>query len=68
MIRSSRNFETHPAKWMLWAAGPMPKSVKRLKSAGLGSLIFDPCGNTSDNSDFLGDMRRNVDQLRQACK
>jgi zinc transport system substrate-binding protein len=56
----------HPAKWMIWEADPMQKSQESLKSAGIKSLIFDPCGNVPDHGDFLGNMRQNIENLKRA--
>jgi zinc transport system substrate-binding protein len=35
----------HPARWMIWEGEPIGESVERLKSIGVNSLVFDPCGN-----------------------
>ena len=57
----------HPAQWMVWEGTPMQTSVDKLKSAGMGSLVFDPCGNVPDRGgDFLSVMRQNVENLRAA--
>jgi len=56
----------HPAKWMVWEGKPTQASVDKLKSAGLGSLVFDPCGNVPDQGDFLSVMRQNVENLKAA--
>lgn len=56
----------HPAKWVVWEGKPMQASVDKLKSAGIGSLVFDPCGNVPDQGDFLSVMRQNVENLKAA--
>jgi zinc transport system substrate-binding protein len=56
----------HPAKWMIWEGEPMRESVERLKSIGVNSLAFDPCGNVPDQGDFLTVMRQNVENLKLA--
>jgi len=56
----------HQAKWMIWEGKPMQASVDKLKSAGIGSLVFDPCGNAPDQGDFLSAMRQNVENLKAA--
>jgi zinc transport system substrate-binding protein len=56
----------HPAQWMVWEDRPMQASVDKLKSAGIGSLVFDPCGNVPDLGDFLSVMQQNVENLRAA--
>jgi zinc transport system substrate-binding protein len=56
----------HPAKWMIWEGEPIQASVDRLKTQGVNSLIFDPCGNVPEHGDFLTIMRQNVENLRPA--
>jgi len=53
----------HPAKWMIWEGKPIKESTERLKAIGLNSLVFDPCGNTPDQGDFLSVMRQNGKNL-----
>jgi zinc transport system substrate-binding protein len=56
----------HPAKWMIWEGEPMAASVEKLQTLGVQSLVFDPCGNTPEQGDFLSVMQQNVVNLRQA--
>jgi zinc transport system substrate-binding protein len=56
----------HPAEWMIWEGGPANESIKNLKSAGVNSLVFDPCGNTPGKGDFMNIMHNNLDNLRMA--
>lgn len=56
----------HPAKWMIWEQEPMKASDARLKTMGVNSLVFDPCGNIPDQGDFMSVMRRNGDNLKPA--
>ncbi len=56
----------HPAKWMIWEGKPNPKSVARLKSMGVDSLVFNPTGNSPEKGDFLSVMRQNIQNLRAA--
>jgi len=58
----------HPAKWMIWEGEPVQASVDRLKTHGVGSLVFNPCGNVPEQGDFLTIMRQNVENLRSAFK
>lgn len=58
--------QTHAAKWMLWEGDLLPASVDKLQTLGVKSLVFDPCGNTPKQGDFLSVMQQNVDNLRQA--
>ncbi len=56
----------HPAKWMIWEGKPVRESVDGLRVLGVGSLVFDPCGNVPDQGDFMTVMRSNVETLREA--
>ncbi len=54
----------HPAKWMIWEGDPIPEPVERLKTLGINSLVFDPCGNEPEQGDFLAVMQKNVENLK----
>ena len=56
----------HPAEWMIWEGQPVHASVDRLKTIGVDSLVFDPCGNVPDQGDFMMVMRRNIEDLSRA--
>ena len=56
----------HAAAWMLWEGDPLPDSVAKLEALGIKSLVFDPCGNTPEQGDFLSVMQQNAARLRQA--
>jgi zinc transport system substrate-binding protein len=56
----------HPAQWMIWEGEPMDEVVKRLETLGVKSLVFDPCGNTPEEGDFLSVMKRNMENLEAA--
>ena len=64
MMKLNRILKVHPAKWMIWEGKPMQESVERLQAIGLSSLVFDPCGNTPDQGNFINVMRQNVDNLK----
>ena len=66
MMTLNRILKEHPAKWMVWEGEPMKETVERLLSIGVNSLVFNPCGNTPDQGDFLSVMRQNVDNLKLA--
>ena len=68
MMELNRIVKEHPAKWMIWEGEPMKETVERLLSIGVNSLVFNPCGNTPDQGDFLSVMRQNVDNLKLAFK
>lgn len=56
----------HPAKWMIWEGEPIKESVEKLKTIGMQSVVFDPCGNTPDQGNFISMMQENVQNLKAA--
>lgn len=56
----------HPAKWMIWEGEPAKESVEKLSALGVASLVFDPCGNTPGDGDFISVMKSNVSALEKA--
>jgi zinc transport system substrate-binding protein len=56
----------HAAKWMIWEGDPAQESVTKLKALGVGSAVFDPCGNVPDKEqgNWLAVMKRNVAAMR----
>ena len=56
----------HPAKWMIWEGEPLKEAVEKLRTVGVNSLVFDPCGNIPDKGGFISVMRGNVNNLRMA--
>jgi zinc transport system substrate-binding protein len=66
MVELRNILKDHPATWMIWEGEPKTVSVKMLKSMGMDSLVFDPCGNVPDQGDFLSVMRQNVESLEAA--
>jgi zinc transport system substrate-binding protein len=65
-IELQKILKGHPAKWMIWEGEPMGTSVEMLKSVGVNSLVFDPCGGVPDQGDFLSVMRQNAENLKLA--
>ena len=55
----ARGIEAHPARWMIWEGEPLPASATHLEEMGVGSLVFDSCGNVPAEGDYLSVMRRN---------
>jgi zinc transport system substrate-binding protein len=51
---------THPAKWMVWEGDPLEAMVAGLAEVGVGSVVFDPCGNRPGDGDFLSVMAANA--------
>ena len=68
LVELQKILNDHPARWMIWEGEPDPKSVDELKTIGVDSLVFDPCGNIPDQGDFMTVMRRNIDNLSKAFK
>ena len=66
MMELNSILKEHPAKWMIWEGNPMKQSAERLKAISVDSLVFNPCGNTPDQGDFLSVMRQNVENLKPA--
>lgn len=58
----------HPATVMLWEGEPEAKSVELLKTMGIESVVFDPCGNRPESGDFLSVMEANVATLEELVK
>jgi zinc transport system substrate-binding protein len=58
----------HPATWMIWEGKPNPSSVAKLKSMGIGSLVFDPCENVPEEGDFLSVVQQNAENLKAAFR
>jgi zinc transport system substrate-binding protein len=58
--------ESFPAQWMIWEKQPVPEITGRLDAMGIGTLVFDPCGNRPRQGDFLDVMQQNVQNLSKA--
>ena len=61
-----RTLIDHPAKWMVWETDPDQATAVKLKSMGVKSLVFDPCGNAPNQGDFLTVMQQNIRNLKSA--
>ena len=53
---------------MLWEAEPASENVERLRSLGVESIVFDPCGNRPEAGDFLSVMLKNAANLEDVCR
>jgi zinc transport system substrate-binding protein len=53
----------HSAKVMVWEDQPLVESRETLKTLGLESVVFNPCGNRPESGDWLSIMRDNVAAL-----
>ncbi len=58
----------HPARWMIWEREPLEETVAKLRELGVESVVFDPCGNTPDDGDFLSLMRDNLAAIGPAFR
>jgi len=58
----------HRAQWMIWEAEPLEESVVKLREMGIESIVFNPCGNTPDDGDFMSVMRENMENLKDIFK
>ena len=58
-----KELESYPARWMLWEGEPFQSTVADLEDLGIGSLLFDPCGNAPETGDYLTVMEANVGAL-----
>jgi zinc transport system substrate-binding protein len=66
ILELNRILKAHPAKWMVWEGKPLTGSVQQLQALGVKCLVFDPCGNSPDQGDFLDVMRQNVANMKSA--
>jgi zinc transport system substrate-binding protein len=65
-IELQKLLQKHAPKWMMWEGTPKKETVERLKSLGIKSLVYDPCGNAPQEGDFLQVMHQNIENLQQA--
>jgi len=63
-----QELESHPAEWMLWEGEPFQSTVADLEDIGIGSLLFDPCGNAPETGDYLTVMEANVGALETVAE
>lgn len=49
---------------MIWENKPLQTSSDRLKKMGIDSVIFNPCGNRTDEGDFMYIMKKNIERLQ----
>ena len=62
-LELQRILEDHPSAWMIWEGQPSTDTTAKLKTMGIGSIVFNPCGNVPDKGDFLSMMRQNLENL-----
>ena len=56
--------QDHPAQWMIWEGEPKQAVVDQLRSRGINSVVFNPCAIVPARGDFLGEMQKNVNNLK----
>jgi len=56
----------HPTHWMLWEQKPLPKTIKKLKTMHINSLVFNPCANKPTHGNFISIMQSNIKNLKMA--
>ncbi|MEE9193398.1 MAG: zinc ABC transporter substrate-binding protein [Thermodesulfobacteriota bacterium] len=54
----------HPASLMIWENEPLPEIKEKLLEMKIKSVVFNPCGNTSEEGDYLSVMKRNIYNLK----
>jgi zinc transport system substrate-binding protein len=60
--------KSHPAQWMIWEGSPKEESVAKLRELGVGSIVFDPCGNRPGEGDWLSVMKENLAALQSIAQ
>jgi len=65
MVELHTILKDHQAKWMIWEGEPAKEAVERLKTIGIQSVVFDPCGNAPNQGDFMSVMRQNIENLKE---
>jgi len=68
MVELHNTLKDLPAQWMIWEGEPVKEAIDRLQAVGMQSVVFDPCGNESDQGDFMSVMRQNVENLKAAFR
>lgn len=60
--------EHQPTEWMIWEGQPLPETVEKLMSMGIGCAVIDPAGNIPVEGDFLTTWRGNAEAFRQVIQ
>jgi len=63
-----RLLTAHPARWMLWEGEPLAATADRLKSLGVGIIVFDPCAGTPASGDLLTVLHDNAKRVTAAAR
>lgn len=56
----------HSSDLMVWEDKPTEETLKLLTSRGIQSVVFNPCFNKPENSDYLEIMNSNISNLKPA--
>jgi zinc transport system substrate-binding protein len=54
----------HPAKWIIWEDEPLKEIQEKLRTLGIKSIVFNPCGNKPQTGDYLSVMQQNVTNFK----
>jgi len=60
--------ESHPARWMIWEAPPLPEVKNRLRHLNVECIVVLPCGHAPSDSDWLAVMFENASRLEKAIR
>jgi zinc transport system substrate-binding protein len=55
--------QQHSATWMVWEGESLGSTANQLAELGLTSIVFDPCGNTPRDDDYLATQQKNLTAL-----
>jgi zinc transport system substrate-binding protein len=66
-INFKKNLKEHPSSLMLWEADPSNEIKSSLHELGIKSVVFNPCGNTPSEIDFMSVMKSNIKSLKNAA-
>lgn len=60
--------ESHPARWMIWEAPPLPEVKNRLRQLKVECLVVLPCANAPGDLDWLTVMLENARRLENGMR
>ena len=61
-----RNLTEHPSVIMLWEGDPTVEVKSSLLELGVKSIVFNPCGNTPSEGDFISVMKANINAFKSS--
>jgi zinc transport system substrate-binding protein len=63
-----KKLDQHPSAIMLWEGEPSVEITSLLMESGVESIVFDPCGSTPAEGDFMSVMSDNINRLKSSIK